>query len=100
MTTPKKLLYTKQAVCDYVIRAFIDAPVTNLFISDIAKHFNTNAASVRSALDVDLNAFDYHKSDRWSGSSWAGKYIQSWCVTPSKITLSIQLKVALLYPRS
>jgi hypothetical protein len=48
-------------------------------ISDIAKACGTNAVGVRSALDEDLNGFDYFQADRWSGSSFSGRYMQSWC---------------------
>jgi hypothetical protein len=60
---------------------------SHLFISDIAKACGTNAVGVRSALDEDLNGFDYFQADRWSGSSFSGRYMQSWAVEPSKALL-------------
>ena len=77
----------KADIRDYVVAEYIKSNGSHLFISDIAKACGTNAVGVRSALDDDLNGFDYFQADRWSGCSFSGRYIQSWAVEPSKTLL-------------
>jgi hypothetical protein len=77
----------KADIRDYVVAEYIKSNGNHLFISDIAKACGTNAVGVRSALDEDLNGFDYFQADRWSGSSFSGRYMQSWAVEPSKALL-------------
>ena len=77
----------KADIRNYVVAEYIKSNGSHLFISDIAKACGTNAVGVRSALDEDLNGFDYFQADRWSGSSFSGRYIQSWAVEPSKTLL-------------
>ena len=76
-----------QAIRDYIVQRFIANGGKHLFISDVAADLKTNAVTVRKACDEQLNGFDYFEADRWSGSSFSGRYIQSWCVEPSKKNL-------------
>ena len=83
---------TKADIRDYVVAEYIKNNGKHLFISDIAKACGTNALGVRSALDEELNGFDYFEADRWSGCSFSGRYIQSWAVEPSKVLLLSMIK--------
>ena len=78
---------TKEEIRQYVIDEFIKNHRKVLFISDLANNCNTNAKGIRAALDEDLDGFEYFEADRWSGSNFSGRYIQSWAVEPSKSTL-------------
>jgi len=71
---------TKDAMRKYVIDQYIETG-KYLFVSDVAKQFKTNALGVRNALGYD--DFVFEEDDRWSGSNWAGRYIQAACVTPA-----------------
>jgi hypothetical protein len=83
---------TKTDIRNYVITEYIKNNGKHLFIGDIAKACSTNALGVRSALDAQLNGFDYVETDRWSGSSFSGRYVQAWAVEPSKTLLVSMLK--------
>jgi hypothetical protein len=74
------------AICEYVQNQFI-ATGKHVFIGEIAEHFKTNAKTVRIALDSRQNNFEYFEADRWSGSNFSGRYVQSWAVEPSKLLL-------------
>lgn len=76
-----------EAIRAYIIERFIYTGAKHLYISDVAADLGTNAVTVRKACDEHLNGFDYFQADRWSGNSFSGRYIQSWCVEPSKKTL-------------
>jgi hypothetical protein len=82
----------KADIRNYVVAEYIKSNGDHLFISDIAKACGTNALGVRSALDEQLNGFDYFEADRWSGCNFSGRYIQSWAVEPSKTLLLSMLK--------
>jgi hypothetical protein len=71
-----------ESIRTYVLEQFIATGGSHLFISDIAEAMATNAKTVRVALD-EGHGFVYAEADRWSGSNFAGKYIQAWCVEPS-----------------
>jgi hypothetical protein len=76
------------------IRAFVvDAYLQThkaVFVSDLMGKFNTSAAGIRSALGYD--DFVFEKDDRWAGSNYAGRYVQSPCVEPTKTYLAKLLK--------
>lgn len=77
----------KAQIREYVINKYCETSGKFQYISDIAKACGTNAKGVRSALDEDLNGFDYFEADKWSGCNFSGRYIQAWAVEPSKQTL-------------
>ena len=77
----------KAQIREYVINTYIETKGNFQYVSDIAKACGTNAKGVRSALDENLNGFDYFQADKWSGSSFSGSHIQAWAVEPSKETL-------------
>jgi hypothetical protein len=78
---------------NYVLEQYIANGGKHLFISDIAEQCKTNAKTVRAALDEHLNGFVYGEADRWSGSTFSGRYIQAWSVEPSS-SLLVQTIVA------
>jgi hypothetical protein len=71
----------KKQINDYVLTQYIETG-NHLFVSDIAEKFQTNGLGVRNALGYDN--FVFEQADRWSGSSYAGRYIQAVCVEPTK----------------
>jgi hypothetical protein len=71
---------------EYVMVRYIET-CQHIFISDIATALGTNAAKVRAALDEQLNGFEYYQADKASGTSFTRRYIQAWCVEPSKRAL-------------
>ena len=75
---------TKDAMRKYVADQYIETG-KYLYVSDVAKQFKTNALGVRNALGYD--DFVFEQDDRWSGSSFSGRYIQSACVTPTHALL-------------
>jgi hypothetical protein len=75
---------TRDAMRKYVIDQHIETG-KHLFVSDVAKQFNTNALGVRNALGYD--DFVFEEDSRWSGSNFAGRYIQAACVTPARSLL-------------
>ena len=70
----------KDAIRKYVTDQYIETG-RHLFVSDIAKHFNTSALGVRNALGYD--DFVFEQDSRWSGSNYAGRYVLAACVTPT-----------------
>jgi len=71
----------KNEIRDYVIAQYI-ATGSHLFVSDIAKKFNTNGTGVRNALGPVY--FSFEVDDRWTGDNFTGKYVSSPCVEPTK----------------
>ena len=69
----------------YVLGAYIETQ-KHVFVSDLMKHFNTSAAGIRSALGYD--DFVFEEADRWTGSSYAGRYVLAPCVEPTKTYLA------------
>lgn len=67
----------------FVIQSYLET-AKFVFIADVAEKFNTSPTFVRRALEA---GFDFDVADRWSGSNFAGRYIQSPCVEPSKALL-------------
>lgn len=80
---------TPDQIAAYVIAQYLSTG-SHLFISDVAAHFDTSPAFVRKALD----GFDFDKADRWTGSTFAGRYVQASCVEPSKEVLRAALAKA------
>ena len=69
----------------HVLSAYL-ATGSHVFVADIAKQFNTNALGVRNALGYD--DFVFEEADRWTGSSYAGRYVLAPCVEPTKTYLA------------
>lgn len=71
----------KTAIRQYVVDQYISTG-KYLFVSDVAKLFKTSALGVRNALGYD--DFVFEADDKWSGTSYSGRYIQAACVEPTK----------------
>ena len=72
------------AIKAYVVDQYIETG-RRVFVADLMKQFNTSALGIRNALGYD--DFVFETDDRWSGSNYAGKYVQSACVEPNKAGL-------------
>jgi hypothetical protein len=72
------------AIRAYVLDQYIETG-RRIFVSDLMEQFNTNAVGIRNALGYDDFVFEH--DDKWSGSNYAGKYIQAACVEPNKAGL-------------
>lgn len=73
----------------FVLSAYIETH-KHVFVSDVAKQFNTSAQAIRAALGYD--DFIFENADRWSGSNYCGRYVQAPCVEPAKTYLAKIIK--------
>lgn len=70
-----------QKIREHVLTAYL-ATGRHVFVADVAKEFKTSALGVRNALGYDDFIFEH--ADRWTGSSFAGRYVLAPCVEPNK----------------
>jgi len=78
-----------EAIRARVLSAYLET-LKPVFVSDLMAEFSTSAAGVRNALGYD--DFLFEKDDRWTGTSYAGRYVQAPCVEPTKTYLAKLLK--------
>jgi hypothetical protein len=83
-STKEQTMKNADAIRAYVLDQYIETG-RRIFVSDLMEQFNTNAVGIRNALGYDDFVFEH--DDKWSGSNYAGKYIQAACVEPNKAGL-------------
>jgi len=73
----------------HVLNAYIETG-KHVFVSDLMQHFQTSAKGIHNALGYD--DFVFETDSRWTGTNYAGKYVNAPCVEPSKAYLVSVIK--------
>lgn len=70
-----------QNIRQFVLDSYLETEKA-IFVSDLMIQFKTNAKGVHNALGYD--DFIFENDSKWQGSNYAGKFVLSPCVEPSK----------------
>lgn len=73
-----------ELIRQHVLNAYIETG-KHVFVSDLMQHFQTSAKGIHNALGYD--DFVFETDSRWTGTNYAGKYVNAPCVEPSKTYL-------------